>query len=270
MDDLKSDLKTTQKMIENMLARARERLHEKKPPLKKYPHITVVVPAYNEEEYLPKCLEAIKAQNYPKDKFDIVVANNNSKDNTASIAEKAGATVIKETKQGHVFALNSGMHAAKGEIIAVTDADTLVSPDWLDVIARVFEDKEVVGVTGSAYYNSGSKMNEYFGKISYSMFVRFHFALNKPHFSGLNLAVRKSAFMEIKGLDTRYETFGDIELGLRIKSVGKVLFCEDMLVASSPRRWEKGTLEDYYKYLNSYFNTMWLKRPPKSVLTPRR
>ncbi len=256
--------------IETIISAAKKRLKEEKPPLEEYPFISVVIPAYNEEKYLPECLESVKNQNYPKDKYEIIIANNNSKDRTAEIAQKAGAKVINESKQGHVFALNTGMHATSGELIAVTDADTRVSPNWLDTIARVFQDEEVVAVTGSAYYNSGSKMSEYLGKISYSMFVRFHFALRKPHLTGLNLAVRKSAFMNIKGLDTRYETFSDLELGLRIKKVGKVVFCEELLVASSPRRWEKGSLEDYYKYINSYLNTMWFNRPPKSTLTPRR
>lgn len=265
-----NSLKLNHYTFETIIAAAKKRLKEEKPPLAKYPFISVVIPAYNEEEYLPECLESVKKQKYPKEKFEIIVANNNSKDKTAEIAKKAGAHVIDVKKQGHVFALNTGMQKASGELIAVTDADTRVSPNWLDTVARVFEDKEVVAVTGSAYYNSGSKMSEYLGKMTYSMFVRFHFALKKPHLTGLNLAVRKSAFLEIKGLDTRYETFSDLELGLRIKKVGKVIFCEDLLVASSPRRWEKGSLEDYYKYLNSYFNTMWLNRPPKSVLTPRR
>lgn len=234
------------------------------------PFITVVIPAFNEEEYLPSCLKAIKRQTYPKDRYNIIVVDNNSSDSTAKIAEKAGAIVVKEKKQGHVFALNTGMKRAKGQIIATTDADTEVMRNWLAVIADVFIDKDVVAVTGSAHYKSKSRMKRNIVKFSYYAYLKVHFAFGKPSLSGLNLAVRKSAFYQIKGLDTRYNIFGDVELGLRIKKVGKVLFRKDLSVVSSPRRWKKGSLEDYYKYINSYFKTVWLLKPPKGDLTPRR
>lgn len=241
-----------------------------KKPSDNKPLISVVIPAYNEETYLPACLEALKHQSYPKDKFEIIVVDNNSHDTTPEIAKAAGARVIIEKKQGHVFALNAGMMKAKGDIIATTDADTKVNKDWLTIIERVFQDEEVVAVTGPAWYNSPSKIKRYFVKYSYYFHLKLHFAVGKPSLSGLNLAVRKAAFYKIKGLDTRYKIFSDVELGLRIKTVGKVLFCKELSVISSPRRWEKGTIEDYYKYVNSYFKTVWLLQPPKGDLTPRR
>ena len=238
--------------------------------MKQLPFISVVVPAYNEEKYLPRCLKALKKQTYPKERFEIIVSDNNSKDKTAEIAKNAGAKVYKEKQQGHVFALNNGMMRAKGEIIACTDADTEVSTNWLELIAKIFEDDEVVAVTGSAYYSTRSKVKKYLGKISYHMYLKIHFAVGKPSLAGPNLAVRRNAFREIKGLDERYHTFGDVELGLRIKKVGKVLFVKELSVETSPRRWEKGSIEDYYKYFQSYVKTVWLLRPPQDHLTPRR
>lgn len=234
------------------------------------PFISVVIPAFNEEKYLPRCLKALGKQTYPKNRFNITVVDNNSTDKTASIARKEGAKVLKELKQGHVFALNTGMMNADGEIIAVTDADTEVKKNWLAVIEDAFRDPEVVAITGSAHYKSKSKVKRNLTKYSYYAYLKLHFAVGKPSLSGLNLAVRKNAFYKIKGLDTRYNIFGDVELGLRIKKVGKVLFCKELAVVSSPRRWQKGSLEDYYKYINSYFNTVWLLKPPKGDLTPRR
>lgn len=234
------------------------------------PFISVVIPAYNEETYLPACLDALNKQTYPKDKFEIIVVDNNSKDKTSKIAKASGALVITEKSQGHVFALNAGMNKAHGEIIATTDADTRVNKNWLKIIERAFRDPEVVAVTGPAWYHSQSKTKRYFVKYSYYLYLKLHFAVGKPSLSGLNLAVRRSAFYKINGLDTRYRIFSDVELGLRIKEVGKVLFCKELSVISSPRRWEKGSLEDYYKYFNSYFKTVWLLQPPKGDLTPRR
>ncbi len=234
------------------------------------PFISVVIPAYNEELYLPFCLDALNKQSYPRDKFEIIVVDNNSHDKTAAIAKNANAIVITEKKQGHVFSLNTGMQKAKGEIIASTDADTCVDKDWLTIIERVFENKDVVAVTGIAWYNSKSKIKRNLGKYYNYIYFKLHFAVGKPSLSGPNFAVRKDAFYKVKGLDTRYRIFSDAELGLRIKSVGKVIFSKDLSVMSSPRRWKKGSFEDYYKYLNSYFKTVWLLQPPKGDLTPRR
>lgn len=234
------------------------------------PFISVVIPAYNEEQYLPECLKALNAQTYPRDRFEIIVVDNNSKDRTAEIARAAGARVILEKQQGHIYALSAGMKKAKGEIIASTDSDTRVKTDWLEIIERVFQDNEVVAVTGPAWYNSKSKIKRNVVKYYYYFHLKLHFAVGKPSLSGLNLAVRRKAFDEIKGIDTRYRIFGDVELGLRIKKVGKVLFCKELSVISSPRRWEKGSIEDYYKYINSYFKTVWLQKPPGGDLTPRR
>src|SRR5688572_27853971 len=113
------------------------------------PFMSVVIPAYNEEHYLSGCLESLQKQTYRRDRFEIVLADNNSKDKTAEIGRKYGAKVIKVRKQGHVFALRAGIESAKGEIVAATDADTIVSPNWLELIEKVFRDKEVVAVTGS-------------------------------------------------------------------------------------------------------------------------
>jgi glycosyltransferase involved in cell wall biosynthesis len=238
------------------------------------PFISVVIPAYNEERYLPACLKSLQKQTYPSDRYEIILADNNSNDKTSEIAKKYGAKVIKEKRQGHVFALGAGIHAAKGEIIAATDADTIVNHDWLELIENAFRDKEVVAITGAAYYHTPNKKREkYLGKISYYgylIYQKFHFAVGKPFLAGNNLAVRRKAYDQINGLDTRYEIFSDHELGLRIKKVGKVKFHKDICVASSARRWEKGSLEDYYKYFNSYFKTAWVQRPPKGNLTPRR
>ncbi len=234
------------------------------------PLISVVIPAFNEERYLPLCLNALEKQTYPKNRFEIIVVDNNSTDKTAKIAKAAGAKVVVEKIQGHVFALNAGMQNATGEIIATTDADTQVKDDWLEVIEKVFRDQEVAAVTGPAWYNSSSKIKRNLVKYSYYFYLKLHFAVGKPSLSGLNLAVRRASFYQIKGLDTRYKIFSDVELGLRIKKVGKVLFCKELSVISSPRRWKKGTIEDYYKYVNSYFKTVWLLQPPKGDLKPHR
>jgi len=89
------------------------------------PIISIIVPAYNEEKYLPKCLWALTHQDF-KLPYEIIVVDNNSADKTKKIAKKFGARVVFEKKKGLLKARDKGIKSARAELIAITDADTLV------------------------------------------------------------------------------------------------------------------------------------------------
>lgn len=237
------------------------------------PFISVVIPAYNEEKYLSRCLKALQRQIYPKEKFDVIVVNNNSTDRTAEIAKSFGVQVILEKQQGHVFSLNRGLKAAKGEILAITDSDTIVSPNWLMKLAKTFNDPKIVGVTGSLKLDLQSESLNSFLKKLYETFLRINFAFNRPHTAGPNMAIRKSAFKKLKAVDTRYEISGDVEIGMRLRKHGKVHFEKELTVTTSSRRYKRkftGLVKDFYKYSAAYVYAVWLEKPPSSKLTPIR
>lgn len=94
--------------------------------MKKRPAVSVVIPAYNEERYLAACLTSLQKQTLKN--FETIVVDNNSTDKTAEIARRFGAKVVKELKQGIIPARERGFREAKAEIIARTDADTIVAP----------------------------------------------------------------------------------------------------------------------------------------------
>lgn len=181
------------------------------------PTISVVIPAYNEEKYLPKCLTALTQQSYPKEKYTITVVDNNSTDQTATIARKFSAEVITAKEQGYIHSLNAGLKHAKNEVIAVTDADTIVSTTWLEDIAKVFQDKEVIGMTGFINIDVDSPIKKAILQKLYHLFQWFNFTCGRPHFVGPNMAVRNSAFKELKEIDTRYEISGDVILGMLLR-----------------------------------------------------
>ncbi len=100
--------------------------------------ISVVIPALNEESSLPDCLESLKNQDY-KGEYEIIVADNGSTDNTAGIAKGFGAEVVFCRDKKSVFsARQAGANAARGDIIAQADADTVYPRDWLAKIANHF------------------------------------------------------------------------------------------------------------------------------------
>jgi glycosyltransferase involved in cell wall biosynthesis len=186
--------------------------------------ITVIVAAYNEEKDLPKCLEAITSQDFPRQDYEIIVVDNNSTDKTAEIARSFGARVIPEGKQGNTFAIKRGMDSAESEIIANTDADTVVFGEWLKTIKQIFADEKVVAATGTAYVKSGNSLLDFIYRKLYEAFIGFNFLIGKPHMTGFNMIVRKSAYDAIGGINDKFTMSPDVELGLRLAKKGKVVF----------------------------------------------
>lgn len=123
------------------------------------PFISVVVPIYNEERHLRACAEALLQQDYPRDRHEILMVDNNSVDCSAEIvASLPGIVLLSEPVQGDFAARNRGIAHARGEILAFTDADTAPAPDWLRQIARAFEDPGVGVVVGQLVFAGHSRL----------------------------------------------------------------------------------------------------------------
>lgn len=230
--------------------------------------VSVVIAAYNEEKYIATVLNALKQQTL-KD-FELIVVDNNSSDNTSGIAKSLGAKVFLEKSQGYVFAVRRGLLEAKGDILAVTDSDTSPESDWLEKIVEAFQDEKVVAVTGSVRYKDAGLLGNLLTYPFYSLFLWVNFLLGKPHLTGTSLAMRRDAYKKAGGLDTRYRISADVEIGLRLKDLGKVLFIPSLSVVASSRRWSSQRSHNLLKYTKAYFGTVWFNRPPLEDLKPVR
>src|SRR5262249_32188346 len=112
-----------------------------------YPHVSVVVCAYNAAETIDECLTAIEQLRYPE--FEVIVVNDGSTDATGSIAARhPRAQVINTANSGLGRARNVGLRRATGEIVAYTDADVRVDPDWLTYLVQRLGDPDVVAAGG--------------------------------------------------------------------------------------------------------------------------
>jgi peptidoglycan/xylan/chitin deacetylase (PgdA/CDA1 family)/uncharacterized membrane protein YbhN (UPF0104 family)/GT2 family glycosyltransferase len=204
----------------------------------RYPSITVVVPAYNEGDSIADCLTALQNQNY-KGVFEIVVVDNNSTDTTASLAISNGCTVIKEHNQGYNYAVKRGFDEARGEIIACTDADTTVPPDWLSRIADILiTNKKAVACSGSFSFRDGPgwlRAIGFFGRLNY-------------HLAGANMAVRCDAYKRCGGFSVKINQGADVDLGMRLKKIGKVIIKPSLVVATSSRRFQFAFWETIVRY----------------------
>ena len=128
------------------------------------PKLSVVIPAYNEAKEIPKCIESILALNYPKDKIEIIVVDDGSKDNTLEIAqgyEKLGVKVFTKKNEGTAAATkNYGIKKATGDIIATLDGDSYVHPEAVNNMINYFNDDSVMAVTAciKAYSRKGTNL----------------------------------------------------------------------------------------------------------------
>ena len=117
--------------------------------------LTVVVPAYNEQILIAGCLDSLLKQTLNREKFEIIVIDNNSTDLTAKIAMDKGIRVEREPVKGYVHALRRGIDICQTDYIAFTDADCIVPHDWLEKILKHFgASTQIVGVGGKlAFYD---------------------------------------------------------------------------------------------------------------------
>ncbi len=195
--------------------------------------ISVMVPAFNEEKGIGQCLAALKEQNFPKNSYEVVVVDNNSTDKTAQIAQKAGVKVVFEKKQGGVFTLRKGCSLAKGDVIAFTDADSLVPRDWLQKIYQAFQkDPDIVCVGGRTIHQP-----RFFLAVLVELIYNYGGWLFR--FSpGNNLSIRKGIYQKIGGFRKEINFDADFDLCLRAKKEGKMAFLWDNPVTVSSRHFQ--------------------------------
>ena len=236
------------------------------------PVISVVVPAYNEEDYLPKSLQALKNQEFHK-AFEVIVVDNNSTDNTHAIASSFNTRIIKEKNQGLIFAKQAGCKHARAGIIAVLDADNIPSPDWLERIDRHFSDEHLAAVTGP-YRLPGVPWwgRAYTSAGIYNIRLVQALTRTSPHIWGGNVAFRRKHFEAFGGYDTRF-TFAADEVKLRknLKKFGRIQHDMRLSVTSSSRRFKDGAYYFFIEfllkgYLLNYFSTSLFG---KSLETPK-
>ncbi len=228
--------------------------------------ISVVIPAYNEERYLGRCLQALCAQSYPASRFEIIVVDNGSTDATAQIARRFGAQVVEEPVKGIARARQRGFEAARGEVIASTDADTVVPPFWLARIAGHFaRDLELGGVYGPVYWSDGRPHERLIMQYPVTWALMLSNRVGRTLWVGSNFAVRAEAFWQVQGFedfDDKTLMGEDIYLSLRLSRVTRIIFDPDLIVYASARRAREGYLNFLGRVAASTAKVVLLRQRP--------
>ena len=212
--------------------------------------VSVVIPAYNEEKYIKKCLTSVINQVVPAD--EIIVVNNNSIDKTEAIARKLGVKVVEENIQGMTPARNRGFNSAKYEIIARCDADTVVPKDWIKKIKSNFKKGDIDAVSGPVFFND-SKFLKSTSTVPSSLAWKSFKLVSKggKYLTGPNMSISKDIWEKVKdivNLDDK-KVHEDIDLSLKIAKVhGRIGYDPTLIVGISARRLKKHPESFFLEY----------------------
>lgn len=217
--------------------------------------ISVVIPAYNEEKYIPATLASIKKLTRKPD--EVIIIDGGSTDRTREMAQKHGARVITVAHRGIGFARQKGLEAASGDIIAFTDSDTVVPPDWLSKIEETLSHPGVVATYGPYLVDFGWAPYVIFSNFIQPYIWLFLQFIGLPIAPGQNTAFIRKKGIEAGGYPIDFKAAEDIEMIRRLKTVGKVVYRFDNRVLSSGRRGNEGwaMITRMIKGLTLYYTT---------------
>ncbi len=114
------------------------------------PYISIVIPVYNGSHIIGSLLDSIQQLDYPKERYEVLVVDNNSTDDLERALAPYPVKLLHEREtQSSYAARNQGIRQARGEVLAFTDADCRVHPQWLQGLQAAFQDPLVGGVAGA-------------------------------------------------------------------------------------------------------------------------
>jgi glycosyltransferase involved in cell wall biosynthesis len=208
------------------------------------PRISVIVCAYNEQDYVAACLQSVLAQSRAPD--EVLLVNNASTDGTRWIAGRIrGVTVVDEWRRGLVHAREAGRRRATGDLLVYVDADSRLPAGWLEHVETVFDRRPgMVAMSGAFRYYDWHRRGRALLRL-YDVTVAPLTHLLVHHVLGIGavlyggaFCVRRWALDAIKGFDTSIDFHGeDTNLGRRLTRVGHVRLSARRRVLTSARRF---------------------------------
>jgi len=215
---------------------------------------SVVIPTYNEANYIGKTLGALKNQTF-KD-FEVVIKDGQSRDQTVKIAKKFTKKVVSIRDCSAGDARNQGARHAEGEILVFMDADTLLPPETLARFGRMMSDERVVGLSCRKVPQSRSVLDRVLYEfVNISTFIGRVMGLGGAH--GNCMLIRRSVFERIGGFNPNIIVAEEQELVRRASKFGKYIFLLDHCVVENPRRLQKwGRLKLYKAWFIGMFKSL--------------
>lgn len=215
------------------------------------PLVSVIIPTFNREDWLRKCLNALQCQKLSRQKYEVIVCDDGSTDKTNELVKTFPMVrYIQLTHSGSPGKVrNTGAKKALGKILAFTDDDCIPSKNWLNNALKYFKDQEVIGVEGLT-------------KISMertSPLTILTYTYHGAGFMTCNIFYRKSVFEAVKGFDPSYQYFReDTDLAWRILDSfpdKKIIFASNAIVEHQVIKYTlKKFLVKHFRTKETYLN----------------
>jgi len=234
----------------------------KKRNIEPHTKVTVIVPARNESENIIGCLEKLVNQRYPSEFLDIIVVDDCSTDDTLFLVKdfisrnpQKRISLLVLTEANSSFkkqAISEAVKVASGDLIVTTDADCVMSSEWISSIVHIYESSNAVMIAGPVCF---IKQGNIFSKIQELEFLSLIASgaatmnIGLPTMcNGANLAYEKKAFLEVGGFETnkKFASGDDVFLMHKMKKElhRKIRFikCLDAVVETKPTKTFKSFL----------------------------
>lgn len=233
--------------------------------------ISFVIPAYNEQEYIGLCLDSINRQ-LPNAscEVEIIVVNNASTDRTTQVAQSfQNVSIVDEPRKGLTYARQAGFLAASGDLIANVDADSVLTPGWIETVVHEFSaNPKLVALSGPFIFYDLSPTANLFVRLWYRV-AYISYAINRfilrlsSMLQGGNFVIRRAALKKIGGFNTTFNFYGeDTEIARRLHTLGPVKFTFALPMYSSARRLKhEGFVTTAWHYGINYFWTIFFNKP---------
>lgn len=219
----------------------------------KYPFVSVVIPTKNSGRTLAECLDSLKKQDYLKSKYEIIIVDDNSRDDTVKIAKNYGAKVLG-SKGPPGRQRNKGISAAKGEIIGLIDSDCVAERSWIRRGVKHFISKKVAIVGGPNFTHEDDPFISHCSGYVYSSkvgsgamsarYVRDGSVPKESDETGLiscNMFLRRDVIRKRGGFTEEFFPNEENELMFRVKRAGyKLLYVPSITVWHHRRSSIKG------------------------------
>ena len=233
--------------------------------------LAFVIPAYNEQALIGKCVESVLAEVKRSGRqVDVVVVNNNSTDRTREIAASYdGVRVVDELQKGLVSARDGGFRATTAELVANIDGDTIVPEGWIDTVFAEFEkDDKLVCLSGPYIYYDLGAWDQFlvamFYVLTWLIYVINRYILRVGSVvQGGNFVFRRDAWIKAGGYNREIKFYGeDTDVAVRLSKVGNVKFTFRLPMMTSGRRLaEEGVFRTALTYTLNFFWVTYAGKP---------
>jgi len=228
--------------------------------------VSLIIPAYNEENYIGACLDAVMRNIAPR-AHEIIVVDNGSTDATAEIVGRyPEVTRVFEPAKGITRARQAGYRHASGKILAFIDADTLPPAGWIEQIEEQFAAQaDLACLSGPYDYHDLPRLRR---RIAAAWFVAARLVYRGVGYMmvGGNFAIRRTVLDAMGGFDATIEFYGeDADVGRRARRFGRVLFRRQFVMPTSARRLQQeGHVKTAGIYLINFASIALRGRPATS------